>query len=230
MKRKPKALKDLRRSKSDRVERDKVLIVTEGEKSEPDYFNRLISSLGLTTAKVRVSGEGGSAPISVFQAAQDILDRDDDYEQVYVVFDRDDHTTYDDAVNKVLGLAKRKSFRKKIVEAITSVPCFEVWFRLHASNSCKPYTGRAGRQTAAKAMVSDLRLCKIDGKDVFSEYEKNGCESFFDKLTPHRPDAVLRSIRILDEAKARGDADHHENPSTRVHLVVEALEKLSKSS
>ncbi|WOI54937.1 RloB family protein [Palleronia sp. LCG004] len=230
MKRKSKSIRELRRPRPTKTERDKVLIVTEGEKTEPDYFNRLIATLGLTTAKVRVSGEGGAAPVSVFEAAEQILIRDDDFEQVYVVFDRDEHESYDEAIAKVHGLSQRNAFRKKTIKAITSVPCFEVWFRLHASNSCKPYTGNAGGQTAAKALVSDLRTAEIHGEKVFSNYDKKNCEAFFRQLALHRSEAKTRSARVLSQAKARGDAEHHENPSTRVHLVVEALEKLSKNS
>ena len=68
------------RPRPSRVETDKILIVTEGEKTEPDYFRRLIKELGLTTAKVRITGEGDSAPISVVKTAERILDNDDDFE------------------------------------------------------------------------------------------------------------------------------------------------------
>lgn len=42
---------------------DRVLIVTEGTKTEPRYFGLLVNELGLTT--VKISESAGSAPINV---------------------------------------------------------------------------------------------------------------------------------------------------------------------
>ncbi|MWP38290.1 hypothetical protein GQY15_11840 [Rhodobacter sphaeroides] len=226
--RRAKSLKELQRRNPQRDERDKVLIVTEGEKTEPDYFNRLISELGLTSAKVRVSGEGGSAPISVFEAAEAIIALDDDYDQIYVVFDKDEHESYQRALSKTLGLSRRSTLKGKTIQAITSIPCFEVWFALHVSSSCKPYTSTLGGLTAGKALVSDLKSMPHNGVELFKGYDKSGCRNFFSTLTPLRPEAIKRSERTLEQAHQRGDLIHFENPSTRVHVVVKALEELSK--
>ena len=105
-KRKGKTAKDYAREKANKNEPDRVLIVSEGSKTEPDYFRRLIAELGLTTATVRITGEGDSAPISVFEHTDKILANDDDFEQIYLVIDRDTHTSYDEAIGKIKGLAK----------------------------------------------------------------------------------------------------------------------------
>ena len=67
------------------------MIVTEGSKTEPEYFRRLIRELGLTTTSVRITGDGGSAPISVVEYAEDLLKDDPDFEHVFLVFDRVRH-------------------------------------------------------------------------------------------------------------------------------------------
>jgi RloB-like protein len=227
--RRSKGKNSFRRRKPTRIERDRVLIVTEGEKTEPDYFKLLISELGLTTAKVKIAGEGGSAPVSVFDTTERILNQDDDFEQIYLVFDRDRHASYDDAIAKTTGLGRRAGFEKKTIRAVTSVPCFEVWYSLHLTDTCKPYGNRATGSSPAKAMISDLKKTKLNGTKLFQGYEKSGCRDFYELITPQRPDAQLRAAGILKQATARGDPLHHEDPSTRVHLLVDALEKLSKN-
>lgn len=227
--RRAKGREEFKRPAPNRQERDKVLIVTEGEKTEPDYFKRLIAELGLTTAKVRITGDGGSAPISVVQTAENILRNDDDFEQVYLVFDRDRHASYDQAIARVVGLQSRDNFLGKTVVSITSVPCFEVWYTFHISNSLKPYEAATTGDSPARALISDLKKVKLDGDEVFRDYSKSDCKDFFSKIAGQRNQAKINAQIALREATQRGDQTHHENPSTRVYLVVEALEKLSES-
>lgn len=221
--RKPKSGKDLKRRSAFRKERDRVLIVTEGSKTEPDYFRRLINELGLTTAKVVIVGDGGSAPISVVEDAQKRLAQDDDFEQIYCVFDRDRHSTYEQALQAFDGLAGSKGFKDKVVLAIPSVPCFEFWYLLHVSDSRKPYEAAATGGSPGHALVADL--CKLDG---IGKYEKSGCESFYDAIRPSRETAIQRAEAFLKAASAEGAREYFENPSTRVHLVVRGLQKIAR--
>jgi hypothetical protein len=64
-KRKAKQAKDLQRRQARRAAYDKVLIVCEGEQTEPNYFNELKDYYRLHSANVRVTGECGSDPMSV---------------------------------------------------------------------------------------------------------------------------------------------------------------------
>jgi hypothetical protein len=62
---KTRTLKDLRRSKPKRSPYDRVLIVCEGRKTEPYYFNALVDDLKLNTANVDVDGNSDSSPRSI---------------------------------------------------------------------------------------------------------------------------------------------------------------------
>jgi hypothetical protein len=221
--RQPKSRKDLKRRAAFRQERDRVLIVTEGSKTEPDYFRRLIEELGLTTAKVVIVGDGGSAPISVVEDAIKRLSQDDDFEQVYCVFDRDRHASYDQALQALNELAGSTGFKSKVVLAIPSVPCFELWYLLHVSDSRKPYEAAATGGSPGQALLADL--CK---KNEFSNYEKSGCQAFFETIRPYREIAVQRAESFLRAASAEGAQEYHENPSTRVYLIVEGLRKIAR--
>lgn len=183
----------------------------------------------MTTAKVKITGEGGSAPISVYETAEDILNGDDDFEQIYLVFDRDRHDSYDDAIARVASLNARDGYESKAVIAVTSVPCFEVWYNLHLSETSKPYGTEATGSSPAKALISDLKVTKLDGVAVFMAYEKSNCDAFYDAIAPQRPVAKSRAANGLKRATDHGAAPYHEDPSTRVHILVEALEKLSEN-
>lgn len=218
--RRAKTAKDLRRRPASRSVPDRVLIVTEGSKTEPSYFKMLIAELGLTTATITIVGDGGAAPISVANEAENRLKRDDDFEQVYCLFDRDKHSTYDQAIEKIKAIAKRREFRGKVIAAIPSIPCFEVWYLFHVSDSRKPYENMG---SPGDDLISDLK--KID---PFKDYTKSECHAFFDHISSRRSDASKRAEKFLEEAQNEGAVEFHENPSTRVHLVVKALTDVAR--
>ena len=134
-KRRGKSPRDTQRRPAHRDERERAMIVTEGSKTEPEYFRRLIRELGLTTASVTIAGDGGSAPISVVEHAESLLTDDPDFEHVFLVFDRDSHPTYDAALNEAKALNPLKAPREQVVAAIPSIPSFEIWYFFHVSRA-----------------------------------------------------------------------------------------------
>lgn len=63
--RKPKSAKQLRRGQPKRAAYEKILIVCEGEKTEPHYFMGARNYYGLSTVNVEVRGDSGADPSSV---------------------------------------------------------------------------------------------------------------------------------------------------------------------
>lgn len=135
--------RQLERKQSRRASYDRILIVSEGSKTEPNYFKEIRATYRLHTANVEVQlGELGTEPLQVVQYAKSLFEKGDcnkqiqprAFEQVYAVFDRDEHRTYFDA----LGLAESldgqlRNDNKQPVKfkAIASVPSFELWLLLH---------------------------------------------------------------------------------------------------
>jgi len=217
-----KSKSQLKRRPPTREVPDRVLIVTEGSRTEPNYFRLLIDELGLLTAQVQIVGDGGSAPITVVNDGIKILERDGDFEQVYFVFDRDCHENYDRALAAIRGLSKQRKYNGINIVAATSVPCFEIWFMMHVSPSRKPYESANTGGSPGAALLSDLKK-----QSLFSCYEKGKCTEF-KALSSFRDMAKSRAEAFLKQAQAEGQPEFHENPSTRTHLVVSALENLSK--
>ena len=142
--------KQLERKLGRRASYDRILIVSEGSKTEPNYFREIRAVHRLHTANVEVQpSELGTSPIQVVQYARELFENGDGYkqiqrrafEQVYAVFDRDDHGSYFDALNLARSLdGKLRNDNKQPVKfkAIASVPSFEIWLLLHYENIQSP--------------------------------------------------------------------------------------------
>ena len=133
----------LERKKNRRATYDRILIVSEGSKTEPLYFEEIRETYRLHTANVEVRPSGaGTEPIQVVQYARDLFEYGDvhkhirrgAFEQVFAIFDRDDHHTYFDALKLAASLDGRLRNDAKqpvVFRAIASVPSFELWLLLH---------------------------------------------------------------------------------------------------
>lgn len=126
-----------------RAEYARILIVSEGSKTEPRYFKEIQEAYGLHSANVQVQpSQLGTAPIQVVKYALQLFKDGDlhkripprSFDQVYAVFDRDDHATYFDALNLAASLdgSRRNDNNLPVAfKAIASVPSFELWLLLH---------------------------------------------------------------------------------------------------
>lgn len=133
----------LERKQNQRASYDRVLIVSEGSKTEPLYFKEIKNALRLQTANVEVHPSAlGTEPIQVVRYAKNLFMAGDPhrrirakaFEKVFAVFDRDDHKSYFDALKLTGSLdGKMRNDVKQPVEfkAVASVPCFELWLLLH---------------------------------------------------------------------------------------------------
>jgi hypothetical protein len=131
------------RKLNQRASHDRILIVSEGSKTEPNYFGEIRKAYRLPTANIMVLPSGlGTAPIQVVEYAKKIFEEGYEkkniqpraFEQVFAVFDRDDHDSYFDALHRAESLdGKLKNDAKQRVpfKAIASVPSFELWLLLH---------------------------------------------------------------------------------------------------
>ncbi len=218
--RKAKKRKGLVRRKPVLSERRRVLIVCEGKKTEPHYLKALVADLGLTTAEIEICSECGSAPINIVKFGENKFNSDRDLDLVFFVFDRDSHTTYDDALGLINALQKKKKFKGKTVAAITSIPCFEVWFLLHFEPHTRPYEAGRGKSPCGN-LISVLKR-----KPEFKNYEK-GNGNHFEMLRSRLPQARKNSAQTLRQIQDAGSPVHHGNPTTLMHTLIDALENMA---
>ncbi|AMM25242.1 RloB family protein [Variovorax sp. PAMC 28711] len=208
----------LQRKIGRRASYDRILIVSEGSKTEPNYFNEIRTAHRLHTANVQVrSSELGTAPIQVVQHAKSLFEQGDRhrkiqsraFEQVYAVFDRDDHPSNVEALRLAESLdGKLKNDEKQMVRfrAIASVPSFELWLLLHYQDIQAP-------------MHRDEVMRRL--KQHIPGYEKGASRTF--ASTSDRLDVA---IARADALARRFTADDAPEPYTAIHELVGLLTKL----
>jgi hypothetical protein len=96
--------------------------------------------------------------------------------------------------------------KKSGISCAYSNPCFELWLLLH-------FIKNPPRGLSAQKMCDELKKNDVN-------YDANGRKSIrFDNYFPHI-EAAIQNVKTLDNL--------FENPSTNNHVLVEALQKLSK--
>lgn len=209
--------KDLRRPIDRRTHAKRCLIVCEGSKTEPNYFKGLRKSIRLTGLEVEVADNDlGSDPVSVVNKAKNLFmksRKDDPFDAVFCVFDRDTHETYDRAVGMIRDLQCARA--PKPFYSIDSDPCFEYWILLHYDCIRRPFLpeGRVSPCGHAERMI----------RSHCPEYEK-GMTNLFDLLRP-RLNTALSNASVANESARR---DGRSNPSTRIPLLYEKIEEYYK--
>lgn len=212
-KHKAKKTEDLKRRQAKQAPYDRVLIVCEGEKTEPNYFEELREHYRLNTTNVKVTGDCGSSPISVVEKAielyREALRNGVPFDRIYCVFDKDTHGTYDQALATIATLKPKNTFF-----AITSVPCFEYWLLLHFAYTTQPFRGTTKAKSVGDQVLDEL-------KTYIPEYAK-GDHGHFDALLEQLSRAIAHAKQAMDEALRNGT----DNPSTQVYELVEYLQGL----
>lgn len=215
---KERQARELARKKAQRGSYDRILIVCEGSKTEPQYFDEIRSFYRIHTANVQVQhSQFGTQPLQVVEYAEELFVAGDTaraiqpraFEQVYAVFDRDDHTTYNLALAKADALKNslRNSLGQKVLfKAMPSVPCFELWLLLHFEDVLAP----------------------IHREDVYArlrrhlpDYDK-GQTGYFQRTRDKIPDAAARANHLT----SCNSADDGLEPFTELHSLVQLLTTL----
>lgn len=132
----------LRRTQGRKKGSPRILIVCEGEKTERNYFNAIRRERRLSGARVQIlPSYYGTDPLSVVNYALDKFLESKDFDEVYAVFDRDDHHGYNNALTRAAALNnayKNDAGVRVPFAAVPSVPNFELWLLLHFRNVLAP--------------------------------------------------------------------------------------------
>lgn len=182
------------------VPKKRLLIVCEGEKTEPNYFK----SFRVTSVTVIIKGLGLNT-VNLISAAISLKEKEKregtPYDQIWCVFDRDSFSTED--FNGALKLAEENS-----IEVAYSNESFEVWYLLHFSYL---------HSTVSRKDYSE-KLTKCLGK----QYMKNS-KVMYEDLLEKQSEALKNSKKLL--ASYESHNPETDNPCTTVFKLVEELNK-----
>ena len=190
-----------------------MVVVTEGEKTEPRYlemfkkihvpphikksvFNlRIIPGIGVPKTVV-------DRAIQELQNLQGPLSRED---SVWAMFDRDEHPEFKEAKDKA---------RSKGVHLAVSNPCFEIWGIYHYQDLESPI---------------ERDQCQKKLEELCPSYDKKSGKIFAEQdiIKNKYRDAMRRAKESRNSRKQEDDPEG--NPSTSVHcLIRKILSKVEK--
>lgn len=206
--------RNLNRSSAQQEAYDLVLIVCEGEKTEPYYFKDLMNVEKLSSVNISVISGNGSDPVSVVDTAIEKREQQAKYlpfDAIYCVIDRDKHPNFNQAIDK----AKANN-----IKIIVSYPSFEYWYICHFNLYRAPIWA-TGNKSAGDNCVSILNEYwkKSFGKD-YTKNQSNLYVLLFERLD----DAIRNATAGLKQAKNDGEL----NPSTQVYELVDYLRNIKK--
>jgi hypothetical protein len=211
-KKKARLAESHRREKARRAPYERILIACEGKKTEPNYFRDLRKAFGLNPMNVVIADKRhGLDPMSLVEYALEEYKKEPDFNHVFCVFDRDKHQTYDAALDKIRAFRIR---RGTILHPTTSIPCFEIWLLLHFIYTTRSY--------CAACNDSNCELVMSELKQYIPDYKKGAKDIF---INDERLDIAIKYAKQLDEFHLTSGTD---NPSTKIHLLVEHLRCLKK--
>lgn len=187
-----------------RQPKPRILIVCEGEVTEPGYFDGFWKSCRNPRVEVYIPPERG-IPLSLVRIAKDWKRRADleakrsgdafaSYDEVWCVYDVDQHPFLSEARN----MADANGIRTAI-----SNPCFELWLLLH-------FREQPG------AIERDMARTML--KKFLPDYDKY---VDYSSLVNGYVTAVSRASRLAEVAAADGESGR--NPSTNVFELTESI-------
>lgn len=187
------------------------LIVTEGIKTEPEYFEaakNLINSKYSERIHLEILGEGENT-ITLFYTAKKLAENDPNgCKHVWVVYDKDDFTPED--FNKTEQLCKSNSSKNRTYHAIWSNQCIELWFLLHFDYLQSDITRDSYFSKLSERLVSIS----------MGYYDKNR-KDMFAILLPYIETAITNAHKLYNEKQTLPPASAA--PCTKVYELMETL-------
>jgi len=208
---------DLSRIEATKTVKPTILIVCEGENTEPSYFRQF----KLTSATIKPIGEGYNTISLVKRAVK--LSKEKSYDQVWCVFDADpkpDNPQQEKNFIDAINLANKKKFG-----IAYSNQAFEYWLILHLDD----HQGGGMNRTLYNEKIN--KLLKPFGLSYDGEGSKIITEDFFEILDGFDNKTNKERKRLaIERAERNYNRFDHTNPaneesSTTVFQLVEELLK-----
>lgn len=173
--------KPLNRKTEKRGLKKKFIIYTEGKNTEPAYFQALWKKYPgflLEFSNDIISAAG--VPLTIAMKASERSKSIDKYDEIWAVFDRDEHPNVEEAINIC---------RQAEVGIAFSDPCFELWLILH----CQDFDKADNHQKVQK------HLEKIRPEYKRSGSKKCDFDSLLDQLNVAQERAEAQYKRRCEE-------------------------------
>jgi len=189
------------------------LIVSEGKKSEPNYFKTFIGNRGSKIVSV-TCGKGGKNTTQLIKEARKLIEIDKkkgvEYDSVWIVFDKDQFP--DEAFNAAVNDAPKQG-----IHVAWSNPSFEFWYLLHLADISRELTPAGCIQEIEKIINAKTSQ---KSKKAFKYNKATNDFSWLDReqnetLAISRAEKLVLNMSNQNYAKT--------NPCTTVYKLVRQL-------
>ena len=202
-----------RSARAMRVRMTRHLVVCEGTRTEPRYFNGLKAALGeVDGQKVEVKVIGsGMHTTDLLELAQEWCRKSaDTFDHVWIVYDKDYFPADEfDLVEKKCRTVQGPS----TFHALWSNPCFEIWLLLHFG-----YTTAEMNPAECSRALNDAFE-----RNLGCEYAKS-LEGVFGVLGVRRADAIENADRLGEHHLSIGNTlPSSQNPGTKVGDIFDEV-------
>ncbi len=197
---KEKQKREERKASIKREVLDNILILCEGEKTEPNYFNGFKREYRLSNITVR--GLGWNTD----KITEEAIKQKRNYSEIWCVFDRDFFKPQN--FNRAFQMIQKYPN----IKIAYSNEAFELWYLLHFNYY----------NTAISRSQYIEKLSKLLGE----EYKKNSATIYM-KLKNKQETAIRNAKKLL--ATYSEPNPENDNPSTTVYQLVEELNKYKNS-
>lgn len=192
------------------------LIVCEGEKTEPAYFEAFPRKNVMHRVVIKCENSGKkTAAMQVVNKAIALKEKSKDkYDSVWAVFDKDENTDAD-------FLAAIKKAEEHGIKTAWSNEAFELWYVLHfipleASLPRKEYENKIETAISSKLPKGKKYSYSKIAKDMYSKMSEHGNQS----------NAIKHAKKLVNKHNCKNYCSH--NPCTMVYKLVEELNGTSK--
>lgn len=207
---------DLQREAPTQEEKPTILIVCEGENTEPSYFK----SFKVATVRLVINPkiQGGHNTLSLVKLAEK-LQKKDTYNEVWCVFDKDSFA--DQQFNEAVQRAEKQNFRVGY-----SNQSFEYWLLLH-------FEDHQGGQMPRHLYYGKINAYLADYGVVYNKDSKKITTDFFELLQAYEVGkvktreelAIERAKRNHETHKTQGNSPAQSESCTTVYELVEEIRK-----
>lgn len=200
------------RLKSKRQAPANYLIVCEGKKTEPNYFNGLKRKINekygnkvdVLIPNIDVKGTGMNTASLVKYTQKTVNHANKVYGQVWVVFDKDDYSDgqFDSAIDNCN------------YNVAWSNPNFELWILAHFK--------KVNRYVSKDDVLQELS--KEFQKNGLGDYTKNDINIFAKVTSGGKVHTAIKNCEYMEELNKDGQASQR-NPMTKVYKIVDGLKE-----
>ncbi len=201
-----------RRKLTTRFIESRILVVCEGEKTEPNYFKAFKgSNNGVFVVNLETAG-GGINTIHVVEEAIKLKEKAEKvqqpYDVVWAVFDRDSFSSskFNSAINKAAS---------HNIQCAWSNEAFELWYLLHFEYRNTPMS----RNEYSDAIEQHINKSPLYKKKRKYRYIKNSSEHYNEMRTYGNIETAIKNAERLESLYYDVRYANH-NPRTRVHKLI----------